>query len=432
MPFTLTMPKLSPTMEEGTIVKWHVKEGEYVNAGDLLIEVATDKATVEHTALDEGWLRQIVVNEGKNAIVNQPIAVMTVDEKESLEGYKVKEIQASAEIQDNKTESKEENQEKLSVSTPKGPGIQQPQFIPEPPIENYQFENPSEKLGKRILASPLAKKIAKTKGLDLSSIKGSGPNGRIMSEDLKTAQPSGMAHLFGQGIPNIAPGSYEEESLSQMRKVIGQRLQESKSFIPHFYVSQVFNAEPMVSLREELSQQQIKFTVNDFIVRACALALKQHPNINSGFNSVNQSIIHFQTIDIALAVSLEEGLITPIIRHADYKNIRELSVEIRSLAQKARDGKLQPTEFKGGSFTISNLGMYGVVDFQAIINPPQAAILAVSGIQDVPVVKSGQIVPGKTCQLTLSVDHRVIDGVAASKFLQTLKGMLEAPAFLLL
>ena len=216
-----------------------------------------------------------------------------------------------------------------------------------------------------------------------------------------------------------------------MRKVIAQRLQESKSFIPHFYVTQCIDAEPLVTMREQLIAHEMKFTINDFIVRASALALKQHPGINCGFNSANQSIIRFQTIDIAIAVSIEDGLITPIVRHADYKNLGELSMEIRSLSKGKRE-KLNPEEYKGGSFTLSNLGMFGVSEFQAILNPPQGAILAVSGIQDVPVIRNHTVVPGKTLNLTLSVDHRVIDGAAAARFLQTLKKILENPAILLI
>lgn len=439
MPFTLTMPKLSPTMEEGTIVKWHKKVGDLVQAGDVLLEVATDKATVEHNALDEGWLRQILVQEGEEAEVNQPIAVLTVEKNEILEKQPPGEAPKAKVAEKKEAQVASEQPEKApalageEVSKKKGGAVlAQPQFIPEPPLENYSFEYPTEKFEKRILASPLAKKLAKEKGLDLSSIKGTGPHQRIMSRDLAKAQPSGLVNFSHRQAPSHAPGTYEEQPLSPMRKVIGQRLQESKSFIPHFYVTQMIDADPLATIRDQLKNQEIKLSINDFIVRACALALRQHPIINSGFNSANQAIIQFKTIDIAIAVSVEGGLITPIVRHADYKNLGELSIEIRSLAQRAREGKLNPQEYKGGSFTISNLGMYGVSEFQAILNPPQSAILAVSGIQDVPVVRNGMIVPGKTLNLTLSVDHRVIDGVAAALFLQTLKKLLENPSILLI
>lgn len=440
MPFTLTMPKLSPTMEEGTIVKWHKKGGDFVQAGDVLLEVATDKATVEYQTLDEGWLRQILVKEGQEAIVNQPIAVFTAEEKESIEGYQPQGIAVPSQQEQKVKETIEEIQEKepspiaaeTSVKKKGEAVLAQPQFQPEPPLENYLFEYPTERLEKRILASPLAKKLAKEKKLDLSTIKGTGPNQRIMSRDLAKAQPAGLVNFGHREVPALPPGSYEEVPLSPMRKVIGQRLQESKSFIPHFYVTQTIDAEPLAAIREQLKNQEIKVSINDFIVKGCALALRQHPAMNSGFNSAQQSIIQFKTIDIAIAVSIEAGLITPIVRHADYKNLGELALEIRSLAQKAREGKLNAQEYKGGSFTISNLGMYGVSEFQAILNPPQAAILAVAGIQDVPVLRNGTIVPGKTLNLTLSVDHRVIDGIVAALFLQTLKKLLESPAVLLI
>lgn len=435
MPFTFTMPKLSPTMEEGTIAKWHKKEGEFVESGDVLLEVATDKATVEHSALDGGWLRKIIVPEGGTAIVNQAVAIFTEKKDESIEGYKptgespVKEKEAKAPAEEEK-KTAEPTAAKPAVSARAALG--QPSFVPEPALVQYEFELPTEAAEKRIKASPLARKLAKEKGLDISTVKGSGPHNRIVSSDLERAQPSGTIAFGHREAPSLTPGSYEEETLSQMRKTIAQRLQEAKTFIPHFWVHQAIDALPLLALREQLSYHEVKVSVNDLIVRGCALALREHPNVNSGFNSVNQTIIRFKTIDISIAVNMKEGLITPIVRHADYKNVGELSVEIRSLAKRAKDGKLEMHEYKGGSFTVSNLGMFGITDFQAIINPPQAAILAVGGAQEVPVVKNGVVVPGKVMNLTLSADHRVIDGAAAAEFLKTLKEYLENPAVLLL
>jgi pyruvate dehydrogenase E2 component (dihydrolipoyllysine-residue acetyltransferase) len=436
MPFTLTMPKLSPTMEEGTIVKWHKKVGDFVESGDLLLEIATDKATVEHNALDEGWVRKILVQEGGEAAINQPIAILTADKEESIEGFQPI-IEAPIQAEPKEAEAVAmavPETVKVQKEGKKGGGalFAQPEFVPEPPLESSSFEYPTDRMEKRLLASPLAKKLAKEKGVDLSSIKGSGPNQRIMSRDLEKGQPSGLVNFSHREAPSIPSGSFEEIPLSPMRKTIGKRLQESKSFIPHFYISQVVDAQPLVKVREELKNHEMKISVNDFIVRACALALRQHPQLNRGFNSVNQTIVQFKCIDIAIAVVLEEGLMTPIVRYADYKNLGEISVEIRSLAKRAKEGKLDPTEYKGGSFTISNLGMFGITDFQAILNPPQAAILAVSGIQNVPVVNHGAVIPGKTLNLTLSVDHRVVDGVAAALFLQTLKKLLENPSILLI
>ncbi len=251
-----------------------------------------------------------------------------------------------------------------------------------------------------------------------------------MSRDLDTGQAAAVVVFGSEARPAVAPGTYEEESLTPMRKIVGQRLQESKTFMPHFYVTQEVNAEPMVILREQLKAGGLKVTFNDLIVRATALTLKQHPEVNSGFNTVNSTLIRYKTIDISIAVSLPEGLITPIVRHADYKNLAEISSEVRSLAKRARDGKLAPEEFQGGSFTISNLGMFGVRDFIAVINPPQAAILAIGGIQDKPVVKDGQVVAGKTMSFTLSADHRVVDGVDSAKFLATFQNLVENPALL--
>jgi pyruvate dehydrogenase E2 component (dihydrolipoamide acetyltransferase) len=435
MPLTLTMPKLSPTMEEGTLIKWHKKVGDAVKAGDLLIEVATDKATVEYNALDEGWIRQILVQEGEDALVNQPIAVLTAEQNEAFEPISAAPHSPSALTETQNFQDAPAKQENEKISQPSRKEeiiIKQPQFTPEAPLENYTFNDSSSRSDKRLVASPLAKKLAKERGLDLSTVKGSGPNQRIMSRDLEKAHSLSSLTLGSRQIPAFAPGSFEEIPLSQMRKTISQRLQESKSFIPHFYITQTVDIEPLVVLREQLKNQQMKISINDFIVKACALALKKCPKINRGFNSAKQAIIQFKTIDIAIAVSLEAGLITPIVRHADFKSLNELAIEIRSLAQRAREGKLELQEYKGGSFTISNLGMYGVSHFQAILNPPQAAILAVGGIQEVPVVRQQQIVPGKILNLTLSVDHRVIDGVAAAVFLKELKEIIENPAILLI
>lgn len=436
MPVTFKMPKLSPTMNEGTIVKWHKHTGDYVNAGDVLMEVATDKATVEYNALDAGWLRQILIKEGEEAVVNQAIAVLTEDQNESIDNYKPEgiELKAAAAITSEPVESPNEESKKDIPQTqqPFSRQFIQAAFAPEAPLENYTFEYPTERIEGRIFASPLARKIAHDKGLDLSTVKGSGPNGRIVEKDLVRAQPLAMRGMGVREKPSIPPGTYIEESMTPMQKVIAQRLQDSKASIPHFYVQRDIDAENLNMLYEQLKSQNIKVTFNDFVLRATALALREHPDVNSGFNSTNQTIVRFKTIDICVAVKVGEGLITPIVRHADHKRLGELSAEVRDLATRAREGKLIATEYKGGSFTISNLGMYGITAFQAIINPPQAAILAVGAVLDRVVIKEGQIKPGKMMTLTLSSDHRVVDGVAAAKFLETLRRYLESPAFLLL
>jgi pyruvate dehydrogenase E2 component (dihydrolipoamide acetyltransferase) len=428
MPFTVTMPKLSPTMEEGTLAKWHKKIGDKVEAGDVLVEVATDKATVEYSALDEGFLRKILVAEGGHAVVNQPIAIFTVEAKESIEGYQPEGTEPKAIL----TPKQEEKRETTVAAKPAPVGMmQQPAFVPEPPLEKYAFAFPTASPKQRVAASPLAKKLAKEKGLDLTTVKGTGPGGRVTSHDLDLAQPGQTVSFGKREMPLIVPGTFEEIPLTPMRKAIGMRLQQSKSFIPHFYVRQEIDAEPLFQMREQLKSGGLKITFNDFLIRATAMALKEHPNVNSGFNSVTQSVILFKTIDLSIAVAIDGGLITPILRHADYKNLGEISVEMKELASRAKAGKLQPEEYRGGSFTISNLGGLGVSDFVAVINPPQSAILAVAGIEECVRMKNGLAVPGKKMNLTLSADHRVVDGADAAKFMKTLQKFLENPALLL-
>lgn len=429
MPFTLTMPKLSPTMEEGLIAKWHKKPGDKVEAGELLLEVATDKATVEYNALDEGFLRKILVAEGGGAIVNQPIAIFTATLNESIEGYQPEGTSPKKE-----EKPKEEKKETPTAAQPQSgaaPTIQQPAFLPEPALEGYAFEFPTEEGSARQAASPLAKKLAREKGVDLSTVKGTGPHGRVVSRDLELGQPDQIVAFGRRDQPTVAPGTYEEVPLTPMRKAVGTRLQQSKSYIPHFYVRQEIDAKPLFDAREQLKECNVKVSFNDFVMRATALALRAHPGVNSGFNSVTQSLIYFKTIDISVAVSVDGGLITPIIRHADFKNLGQISVEIKELATRAKTGKLEPHEYKGGSFTVSNLGMFGISEFAAIINPPQAAILAVGGIEECVRLKEGQAVAGKKMMLTLSADHRVIDGAEGAKFLKTVQKYLECPAMLI-
>lgn len=419
MPFLFTMPKLSPTMEEGTIAKWFKKEGDFVNAGEVLIEVATDKATVEHTNLDEGFLRKILIQEGQSAAINQPLAIFTQTKDESIEGFLKKE--------EPKTQSTPQTTQEAPRQVVER---KEPLFVPEAPLADFSIEEHFE-TKERIKASPLAKRLAEEQGIDLSTVKGTGPHGRITSEDLVGASKETI--LPGKNVlPQERPGSYEEIPLKPVRKVIAKRLQESKSYIPHFYVKQTIDAAPLWDLYEQLKKFNLKITVNDLIIRAAALALRKHPEVNSGFNSQSQSIIRFKTIDISVAVSFSEGLITPIIRYADFKDLTEISTEIRALAERARLGKLKEQEYKGGSFSISNMGMYGISEFIAVINPPQAAILAVGGIEQKAVVKEGKVVPGKTLDLNLSVDHRVIDGADGAKFLKTLQSLLEQPVILTL
>lgn len=417
-------------MEQGVIAKWHKKEGDKVEAGDVLLEITTDKATVEHNALDEGFLRKILIQEGSSGNVNEPMAIFTEDESEGIDGFEVK--KAPPKVEETSTEASPEKESETKKDEGNKVSFSQPSFIPEPPVENYQFPFSSNKSFGKVLATPLAKKIAKDKNLDLSSVKGSGPGGRVMSEDLSLAQEKSLASFSHGELPNIAPGTYEEHPMSPVQAVVASRLQASKTFIPHFYLTQKIEVTNLIRVRTELKNQNIKVSFNDFVLRATALALKEHPKINSGFNSQNQTIIRFKTIDIAIAVSLEEGLITPIVRFADYKNLGQISLEVKELAKKARDNSLKMEEFKGGSFTISNLGMYGTTSILPVINPPQAAILGVGGMESVPKIENGELVEGQVMTLTLAADHRAINGEDGALFLRTLKGLLENPSVLLI
>ena len=431
MPFTLTMPKLSPTMEGGSITKWLKSVGDIVAPGDVLFEVATDKATVEYNALDGGFLRAILLENGKDALVGQPIAVFSETKSEDISSYKPEGILPQV------PERAVQEEEKVFVATEKKlveptSSLRQPAFTPEPPLEEYAFPFPEEGQAGRVRATPYAKKVAKEKGIDLLSVKGTGPRQRIESRDLVLGQEIATSRFARRERPSVPPGSYEEVSLSPMRKVIAERLQQAKSFIPHFYLTQKIRAEAILALREQLKAGEVKVTVNDIVIRALALALCEHPAINSGFNSVSQKIIRFQSVDISVAVSVEQGLITPILRQADYKSLGQISTEVRYLAKKAKEGKLSREEYVGGSFTLSNLGMFGISQFFGIINPPQGAILCIGGVEDQPVVKEGAVVPGKIMTLSLSADHRVIDGTDGAKFLRSLQHLLENPSLLLL
>ncbi len=430
MPFTVTMPKLSPTMENGTIAKWHKKVGDKVESGDLLVEVSTDKATVEYNALDDGYLRKIIIQEGNSASINEPIAVFSEKPNENIDAYISQESSSKKDKTPKTIEPPSETKEKLTQT--QSVSIAQPVFTPAPPLKNYEFPFPSEQPEQRIPASPLAKKLAKEKGIDLSTVKGSGPSGRVTSRDLNLGQPDQIVTFGRRELPTTTPGTFDEIPLSSMRRVIAERLQQAKQSIPHIYLQQEIDASELISTREQLKNGNLKVSINDFIIRASALALKEHPHCNSGFNAASQSILLFKTIDISVAVTVEGGLITPIIRHADYKNLGEISSEVKDLALRAKAGKLKPEEYQGGSFTISNLGMFGISAFSAIINPPQAAILAVGGIEDCARVKNGNIQPGKKMTLTLSADHRVIDGAEAAQFLKSIQKYLENPALLLL
>ena len=424
----LKMPKLSPTMETGTLVKWLKKAGDEIHFGDVLLEISTDKAVLEHTASEDGWLLEILVKEGTKIPVGAPIAVFSTEKNVT---YDLKQLLPSQEAvsTDEPTQIVPNTSSQQDNSHYAGPSMAIVGFRPEPPLTTpLTIKNP----GDPVSASPLAKKLAKEQNLDLSGVAGSGPGGRIVKKDLEKAPPLRIAGVGYPEAPEVNPGTYVEEPLSPIREAISKRLQAAKTFIPHFYVRQRIYASPLLALLKELQAQNIKLSINDCIVRACALALKEFPEINSGFNSVDNTIIRFSTIDISIAVAIPDGVITPIIRCADRKNVGMISAEIKALAARAKQSALKEEEYKGGSFCISNLGMTGISDFTAILNPPQAAILAVGSVEEQPIVLNGELAVGSTCMLTLSVDHRVIDGYPAAMFMKRLQKLLEAPSVLLL
>ena len=401
MPFTLCMPKLSPTMTEGTIAKWHKQVGSFVDAGELILEIGTDKATIEHHLPDPGWLKQILVKEGERVGVGQPIAVFTAEEKESIAGYIPQKVVIEGE-----------------APTPQTPPL--PSYAPAP-----KTELPAEQ--QRIPASPLAKKLAAQEGISLAGIRGTGPGGRIMSRDLEGLRAKPAA----EGLSFPLPEGGSLQPLSQMRQIIGKRLQYAKSHIPHFYVSSQVEVSDLVAKREELKSLGLHVTVNDLLIKATSLALMDYPALRCSFLPDRNALFQHDHADIAVAVSIPGGLITPIIAQAEKKSLFDISKEIRQLADRAKAGKLLPQEYSGGAFTISNLGMYGVDEFIAIINPPQVAILAVGAISAQPIIKDGALTPGKVMTITVSGDHRAIDGTDAALFLKRLKELLQDPAILI-
>jgi pyruvate dehydrogenase E2 component (dihydrolipoamide acetyltransferase) len=398
MPFTLTMPKLSPTMTEGSIAKWHKNVGDYVDAGELILDIATDKATIEYQIPDPGWLKKIIVKEGEGAAVGTPLAIFAIEKDESIEGY----TPVTQVI------------EEAPVST-----------APQRKEPSAPIERPTA--GKRIFASPLARKIAKQEGISLEGIRGTGPRGRIMSRDLKFIPRAAKAPSIDITIPPDA----ETVPLTTMRSTIAKRLFYSKSTIPHFYLSLKANITKLISLRAELKAAGKRATINDFIIKASANALMEYPNVRSSFITEKELVAHHTHADICVAVSIPGGLITPIVFEAENKSLEEISETTHALANKAREGKLTPEEYSGGAFTISNMGMLGIEEFYAIVNPPQVAILSVGAAVQTPIVADNSIEIATLLPLTLSADHRVVDGVDGAAFLRKIQELLENPSNLL-
>ncbi|MFL5345902.1 MAG: pyruvate dehydrogenase complex dihydrolipoamide acetyltransferase [Hyalangium sp.] len=404
------MPSLSPTMTEGKILSWRKKVGDKVSSGEIIAEIETDKSNLEIESYEDGTLAKIVVGENQMAKVGAPIAFI------AGKGGK-----AAA-----------------AAPAPAAPQAQAPKAAPAaaPAAPRAEAPKAAAAAGGRVRASPLAKRMAKERGLDLASLHGSGPLGRVVKKDIEAALAQGAQPApKAAGAPAraaVAPGVRPEPKsvpISSMRRVIAQRMSEVKPGVPHFYLTVDVEMDAAMKIREEAKALESKVSVNDIIVKAAAIALRRYPKINVSLQG--DHIVQYATADVGIAVALEEGLITPIIKDADQKGLAAISAESRELAERARKRALKPDEYSGGSLTVSNLGMYGIDQFVAVINPPQAAILAVGSVADKPVVRDGQILVRKILTVTLSCDHRVIDGAIGAEYLRELKALLEHPMRLL-
>ena len=428
MSVNILMPALSPTMEEGTLAKWLVKEGDRIQSGDLIAEIETDKATMEFEAVDEGIIGKLLVTEGSEGVkVNSPIAII-LDDGEDLEVQETKDITLQV-------EPKEQTVISAAPLETKNPltGVAQTSSL-------------------RIFATPLARRLAKENGVDLGSINGSGPHGRIVKNDVLNinafspianqetlADPvlrTNTVQASGSSVKNLyADREFKEIPLNSMRKTVATRLTEAKQNIPHFYLRKEIKIDELLQVRSRLNahlaERNNKLSINDFIIKSCALALQSVPMANAVW--AEDKILQLKPSDIAVAVSVEDGLFTPIIRDADEKSLSNLSKEMKELAEKARSKKLMPSEYQGGSFSISNLGMFGVDDFDAVINPPHGAILAVGRGLKKPIVNDDDTISvANVMSLTLSVDHRVIDGALGADLLQSIAKYLEDPVLMLI
>lgn len=418
----ILMPALSPTMEEGTLAKWLVKEGDAVQSGDLLAEIETDKATMEFEAVDEGIIGKLMVAEGTEGIAVNAIIAMLLEDGEDMGAIPEQKTAPAA-----------------AVATPE-PVKSDPAPTP-PPTPATHVDKPA---GDRVFASPLARRIAADKGLDLSAVKGSGPHGRIVKSDVvgvsqtspKTPTEAASVAVASSTVNSeavkamYADREFEEVPLNGMRRIIAQRLTEAKQSIPHFYLRRDIKIDRLLTLRAEinagLEKSGVKLSVNDFIIKACAKALQDVPNANSVW--AGDRVLRLTPSDVAVAVAVEDGLFTPVIRDSDQKSLSSISSEMKDLAGRARSKKLAPQEYQGGSFAISNLGMFGIDNFDAVINPPHGSILAVGAGKKRPVVgDDGTLGVATVMSVTLSVDHRVIDGALGAEFLNAIVGYIENP-----
>jgi pyruvate dehydrogenase E2 component (dihydrolipoamide acetyltransferase) len=426
MATNILMPALSPTMTEGTLSRWLKKEGEEVHAGDVIAEIETDKATMEVEAVDEGVLGKILVADGtQNVKVNEPIAIL-VEEGEAVPAAAPAPKPAAA-------------------SPPPAPA---PAAQPHPSRPAPQSGNGQMPEGERIFVSPLARRMARQAGLELATLKGSGPNGRIVKADIEAALQKAPAPAPQPAITPAVPAPAARPAAtitaphrlvphSSMRKVIARRLTEAKSTIPHFYVSMDVEIDALIKLMADLNAKSPKdapdsylITINDMVIKASAATLRRVPTVNASWT--DDGMVLFDDVDISVAVAIPDGLITPIVRRADQKGLATISREMKDLAGRAREGKLKPEEFQGGGFSISNMGMFGVTEFAAIINPPQSAILAVAAGRKRPVVKNDALAIATVMTCTLSVDHRVVDGALGARWLREFKRIVEDPLSLLL
>lgn len=435
MPIEILMPALSPTMTEGNLVAWLKAEGDTISPGEVIAEIETDKATMEVEAVDEGVLGKILVAAGTEGVsVNAAIAIL-LEEGEDKSSIKDN-AYGSDQIEVQNTQNSEQKSEgQPDINEPKtGKVISENTKVPLGKMQSPLIVNQDDV---RVAASPLARRMAEHAGLDLAKISGSGPNGRIIKADIDQVLSQDNAlklpPVSTVTSPSIEPSAqYDAIPNNSMRKVIASRLTESKQAAPHFYMTVDCNVDALKQVRMELNEkvEGTKISINDLIIRASAIALKQVPEANASWTE--EATLVYKTIDISVAVAIEGGLITPIIRDAGAKGVKEISVKMKDLANRAREGKLMPEEYQGGTFSISNLGMYGVKEFSAVINPPQGAILAIGAAEERPIIKDGAVAAATLMTCTLSVDHRVVDGAVGARFLSAFKRLIEDPLTMLL
>lgn len=444
MAIEIFMPALSPTMEKGTLAKWLVKEGDSVESGDVIAEIETDKATMEVESIDDGTVAKILVNEGTDEVPVGQIIAMLAEEGEDASTI---EAPTKAVAAPKPTDAPAAEDATAHKATQSANAAVAPVAEAYPTAVNSQITDAVT--SDRVKASPLAKRIANQEGLDLTAVSGTGPNGRIVKRDVEAAIAAGGAVAAAPATaPVAAPQAavaapeygphddipFREERLSNMRKTIAKRLTESKTTVPHFYLTIECELDKLLAQRKELNAKLadsgVKLSVNDFIIRASALALKKVPAANVQY--AGDKMYWYERADISVAVAIEGGLVTPVVRGADQKGLTDISADVKDLATRARDGKLMPEDYAGGTFSISNLGMYGIKEFGAVINPPQGAILAVGAGEQRPVVKDGALAVATVMSCTMSCDHRAVDGAVGAEFLAAFKGYIEDPITMLL